>query len=180
MQLKCHSFYLQIESYMTQKTIKKSVHNHLMSGYYLNCINEQYSKEIKLLDKLEDFRDNIIKELDYIENINENVFNHEIDMSTFDKEKFDKITHCKYCNHDFNQKYNGRVITLREKVEHYKLKTLIDDFEYNNINKETQDNLIKYYNSLDNNSEVNIIYKQSLIQEDIILKDLDCKICLMR
>ena len=153
--------FADIESYMTQKTIKKSVHNHLMSGYYLNCINEKYSKEVKLFDKLEDFRDNLIKELDYIENINKNVFNHEIDMSTFDKEKFDKITHCKYCNHDFNQKYNGRVITLREKVDKYKLKRIIDDFEYNNINKETQDNLIKYYNSLDNNGEVNIIYKQN-------------------
>ena len=82
-------------------------------------------------------------------------------MSTFDKKKFDKITHYKYCNRDFNQKYNGRIITLREKVDKYKLKRIIDDFDYNNINKETQDNLIKYYNSLDNNGEVNIVYKQN-------------------
>ena len=82
--------FADIESYMIQKTIKKSVHNHLMSGYYLNCINEKYSKEVKLFDKLEDFRDNLIKELDYIENINENVFNHEIDMSTLIKKNLIK------------------------------------------------------------------------------------------
>ena len=41
-------------------------------------------KKVKLFDKLEDFRDNLINELDYIENINENVLNYEIDMSTFD------------------------------------------------------------------------------------------------
>ena len=153
--------FADIESFMIQKTIKKSVHNHLMSGYYLHCINDQYSKEVKLFDKLEDFRENLIKELDYIESINENIFNHEIDMSTFDKEKFDEITHCKYCNHDFNQKYNGRVITLREKIDKHKLKRIIDDFEYNNINKLTQDNLIKYCNNLDNNGEINIVYKQN-------------------
>ena len=125
---------------MIQQNIKKSTHNHLMSGYHLHCINEKYSKEVQLFDKLEDFRDNLIKELDYIENINENVFNYEIDMSTFDQEKFDKITNCKYCHHNFNEKYNGRVITLREKVDKYKFKRIIDNFDYNNINKETQDN----------------------------------------
>ena len=41
-------------------------HEHLMSGYYLHCIDPKYSKKVKLFDKLEDFRDNLINELDYI------------------------------------------------------------------------------------------------------------------
>ena len=44
-------------------------------------------KKYNYLINLEDFRDNLINELDYIENINENVFNYEIDMLTFDQEE---------------------------------------------------------------------------------------------
>ena len=46
-------------------------HKHLMSGYYLHCLDEKCSKEVKLFNDLEDFRDNLINELDYIENIND-------------------------------------------------------------------------------------------------------------
>ena len=53
-----------------------------MSGYYLDCLDKKYSKKVQLF---EGFKDNLIKELDYIENINENVFNYEIDMSTFNQ-----------------------------------------------------------------------------------------------
>ena len=56
-------------------------HKHLMSGYYLHCLDEKYSKKVQLFDKLEDFRDNLMNELDHIENINENVLNYEIDMN---------------------------------------------------------------------------------------------------
>ena len=74
---------------MLYKNIKIYNHKHLISGYYLYCINEKYSKKVQLFDRLEDFRDNLIKELDYIENINENVLNYEIDMSTFNQNEFD-------------------------------------------------------------------------------------------
>ena len=153
--------FADIESYMIYKNEKVSNHEHLMSGYYLHCLDEKYSKKVQLFDKLEDFRDNLIKELDYIENINENVFNYEIDMSTFDQKEFDNLKICKYCNHNFDQKCNKRQITLKEKVDKYKLKRIIDDFGNNNINEETQNNLKKYYNSLDENGEVNIVYKQN-------------------
>ena len=146
---------------MIYKNEKISNHEHLMSGYYLHCLDEKYSKKVKLFDKLEDFRDNLINELDYIKNINENVFNYEIDMSTFDQKEFDNVKICKYCNHNFDQKCNKRQITLKEKVDKYKLKRIIDDFGNNNINEETQNNLKKYYNSLDENGEVNIVYKQN-------------------
>ena len=129
--------FADIESYMLYKNKKVSNHEHLMSGYYLHCLDEKFSKKAQLFDRLEDFRDNLIKELDYIENINENVFNYEIDMSTFDQKEFDNVKFCKYCNHNFDEKYNKRQITLKEKVDKYELKRIIDDFGHNNINQET-------------------------------------------
>ena len=132
-----------------------------MSGYYLHCLDEKYSKKVQLFDKLEDFRDSLINELDYIESINENVLNYEIDMSTFDQKEFDNVKISKYCDHSFDKSYNRRKITLTEKVGKCKLKRIIDDFENNNINDETQNNLKQYYNSLNKEGEVNIIYKQT-------------------
>ena len=171
--------FADIESYIIYKNNKVSNHEYLMSGYYLHCLDEKYSKKVQLFDKLEDFRDNLIKELDYIENINENVFNYEIDMSSFDQEEFDNVKICKYCNHNFDQKCNKRQITLKEKVDKYKLKRIIDDFGNNNINEETQNNLKKYYNSLDENGEVNIVYKQNN-GIDTIQLNFHYKICLMK
>ena len=153
--------FADFESYMQYQDKNIYKHEHLMSGYYLHCLDEKYSKKVQLFDKLEDFRDNLINELDYIENINENVLNYEIDMSTFNQKEFDKVTKCKYCNHNFAKSYNGRKITLTEKVDKYKLKRIIDDFDNNNINEETQHNLKQYYNSLNKEGEVNIIYKQT-------------------
>ena len=82
-------------------------------------------------------------------------------MSTFNQKEFDEVTKCKYCNHNFEESYNGRKITLTEKVDKYKLKRIIDDFDNNNINEETQNNLKQYYNSLNKDGEVNVIYKQN-------------------
>ena len=144
-----------------EKNIYKN--KHLMSGYYLHCIDEKYSKKVQLFDKLEDFRDNLINELDYIENINENVLNYDIDMKSFNQKEFDNVKFCKYCNYSFENKFNARKITLTEKVDKYKLKRIIDDFGNNNINEETQNNLKQYYNSLNKDGEVNIIYKQNNI-----------------
>ena len=58
-----HNFiiYADIESYMDPQNIYN--HKHLMSGYYLDCSDEKYSKKVKLFDKLEDFRDSLIKTL---------------------------------------------------------------------------------------------------------------------
>ena len=132
-----------------------------MSGYYLHCFDEKYFKKVQLFDKLEDFRDSLINELDYIENINENVLNYEIDKSTFHQKEFDEVTKCKYCDHDFEKSYNGRKSIFTEKVDKYKLKRIIYDFDNNNINEETQNNLKQCYNSLNKDGEVNIIYKQN-------------------
>ena len=155
-----HNFiaFADIESYMQYQDKNIYKHKNLMSGYYLHCIDKKYSKKVQLFDKLEDFRHSLINELDFIENINENVLNYEIDMSTFDQKEFDNVKICKYCNHKI---YNGRKITLTEKVDKYKFKRIIDDFGNNDINEETQNNLKLYYNSLNKDGEVNIIYKQN-------------------
>ena len=55
-----HNFiaFADIESYMLYKNIKNIKiydHNHLMSGYYLDCLDKKYSEKVKLFDKLEDF-----------------------------------------------------------------------------------------------------------------------------
>ena len=156
-----HNFiaFVDIESYMIYKN--KKIYNHDHLNYYLDCLDEKYSKKVQLFDKLEDFRDNLINELDYIENINENVLNYEIDMSTFNQKEFDDVKSCKYCNHNFVNKFNGRKIVLTEKVDKYKLKRIIYDFDNNDINEETQNNLKQYYNSLNKDGEVNVVYKQA-------------------
>ena len=82
-------------------------------------------------------------------------------MSTFDQKEFYSVKICKYCNHNFENKFNGRQITLTENVNKYKLKIIIDDFENNNVNQETQNNLKQYYNNLNKDGEINIIYKQN-------------------
>ena len=153
--------FVDIESYMKYQDKNIYGHKHLMNCYYLHCLDEKYSKKVQLFDNLDDFRDNLMNELDYIEDINENVLNYEIDMSTFNQKEFDDVKLCKYCNHNFKNKFNGRKITLTEKIDKYKLKRIIDDFGNNNINEETQNNLKKYYNSLNKDGVINIIYKQN-------------------
>ena len=48
-----------------------------------------------------------------------------------------------------------------EKVDKYKLKRIIDDFKQNIIYEETQENLKKYYENLDDNGEIEINYRQN-------------------
>ena len=65
-------------------------------------------------------------------------------MKNFDEEKFDNAKSCKHCDFKFDEKYNNRKITLVEKLDKNRLKRIIDDYGNNNINEETQNNLIKY------------------------------------
>ena len=134
-------------------------HEFLMGAYKLDCVNKVYEKSVQLFNNPESFRDNLIKELDYIDDVNKNL-QYNIDTSTFNQTEFDETTICQYCNHDFNKNFNNRKITLVEKVDKYKLKRIIDDYKNNNINEETQANLIKYHNSSNSEGEINISYKQ--------------------
>ena len=47
--------FADIESYMIYKNKKVSNHEHLMSGYYLHCLDERYSKKVQIFDELEKF-----------------------------------------------------------------------------------------------------------------------------
>ena len=134
-----------------------------MSGYYLHCENEKYSKPVQLFDNLEKFRDYLIEELDYVKNVNENILQYPIDMKNFNKKKFDKVDKvdkCKHCDFKFSENYNNRKITLVEKVDKDKLKRIIDDYGSNNYNEETQNNSIKYYENLNDDGEISITYSQ--------------------
>ena len=93
-----HNFvvFADIESYIQYQDKNTYAHKHLRSGYYFHCLDEKHSKKVQLFNKLEDFRDSLLTEIDYIQNINENVLNYEIDMSTFNRKEFDKITKRKH------------------------------------------------------------------------------------
>ena len=105
--------YCDIESELIHKQKNNLyTHEHLMSGYKLDCVDKEYSKPVQIFDTLEKFRDGLINELDYIDKINDEKLNHEklnheIDMTTFNQKEFDDIDKCKYCDYDFNKKYNS-------------------------------------------------------------------------
>ena len=100
--------YADMQSYMLLND-NKCNHDHLMSGYYLDCIDKKYFKKVQLFDKLEDFRDSLINELDYVDKINKTILYYEIDMSTFDEKKYDETVICPYCKYRFND-VNRKVI----------------------------------------------------------------------
>ena len=105
-----HNFvvYADIESYMEYNDNKYD-HKHLMSGYYLDCVNPRYSEKVQLFNKLENFLDTLISELDYVEKINKTILNYEIDMTTFDQKKYYETVICPYCSYKFNE-VNKKVI----------------------------------------------------------------------
>ena len=79
-------------------------------------------------------------------------------MKNFNKEEFDKVDKYKHCDFKFDENYNNRKIALVEKVYKTKFKKIIDDYGKNNINEETQNNLIKYYENLNECGEITITY----------------------
>ena len=133
-----------IESYMLFN-INKYDYDHLMSGYYLDCIDKKYSKKVQLFNELEDFRDNLINELDYVEKINKTILNYEIDMTTFDKKKFDETVICPYCNNKFNE-VNKKVIHHNHSLK----KNNIIDYICNTCNlkiKNSKELVVLFHNS---------------------------------
>ena len=161
-----HNFimYADIESYMLFNDDEKYDHKHLMSGYYLDCVNKRYSKPVKLFDNLEDFGDSIISELDYVENINKTILNYEIDIDTFDQKKFDETVICPYCNYKFIE-VNRRVIHHNHSLK----KNNIMDYICNSCNlkiKNIKELVILFRNSkvYDNSYMINIFSKISDIR----------------
>ena len=83
-----------------------------------------------------------MKELIYIDEIESNHLQNEIDYSTFDQKEFDSVSFCNYCKREFNHPYNDRYIILYEIVDKEKLKYISENNDFN----EEVNNLARNYN----------------------------------
>ena len=137
---------------------KNNEHKFVSGGYLVKCRNDEFTKQVQLFDNLDDYCENLKKELDYIEKINDKHLNYRIDMKTFDQEKFDNTTNCEYCDYKFDKDYNDRKIELYERVDKNKLKWIIDNYEFN---EGTENALKLYYDSLNNKGQKKVVYNQS-------------------
>ena len=116
-------------------------------GYYLECRNNKFSKSVQTFYNLKEYTISLVKELTYIDDIENNYLQNEIDYSTFNQEEFDNVNICKYCYCEFNDPYNNRYTILHEICDKEKLKYILEN---NDFNEEINDLARNYYNSLDN------------------------------
>ena len=138
-------------------------HTFISGGYFVECKNNKYTKDIQCFYNLEEYTKSLYNELKYIEKIEEEYLNNPIDYTNFDQEKFENILKCKYCKSNFNDYYNDRCIILNEIVDKEKLLYIINnnefDVEVNNLAR-------NYYESLDNLGRKRIQYKQKFKHKD--------------
>ena len=133
-------------------------HEFIAGGYYLECRNNKFSKQVQTFYNLKDYTTSLIEELIYIDSIESNYLQNEIDYNNFNQEEFDNVKICKYCNSEFNHPYNDRYIILYEICDKEKLKHILENNDFN----EEINNLAKnYYDSLDNDGCKRIVYKQT-------------------
>ena len=81
-------------------------HSFIAGGYYLECRNNKFSKKVQTFYDLKEYTIFLVKELIYIDDIENNYLQNEIDYSTFNQEEFDNVKICKYCKCEFNHPYN--------------------------------------------------------------------------
>ena len=125
-------------------------HTFISGGYYLECKNNKYTKNIQTFFNLEEYTKSLYNELKYIEEIEEKYLQNPIDYLNFDQNEFDNTLKCKYCDCEFNHSHNDRCIILNEIVDKEKLKYILD----NNVYNQEINNLAKnYYESLDDLGE---------------------------
>ena len=133
-------------------------HSFIAGGYYLECRNNRFSKKVQTFYDLKEYTTSLVKELVYIDDIENNYLQNEIDYSNFNQEEFDNVKICEYCKCEFNHPYNDRYIILYEICDKEKLKYILENNDFN----EGVNNLAKnYYDSLDNNGCKRIVYKQT-------------------
>ena len=133
-------------------------HSFILGGYYLECRNNKFSKSVQTFYDLNKFTISLVKELIYIEDIENNYLQNEIDYSTFNQQEFDSVKIFKYCDCEFNHPYNNRYIILYEICDKEKLKYILENNDYN---EEVNTLARNYYDSLDNDGCKRIIYKQT-------------------
>ena len=103
-------------------------HSFISGSYYLECRNNKFSKSVQTFYNLNEYAVSLVKELIFIEDIENNYLQNEIDYSTFNQEEFDSVKICKYCNCEFNHPYNDQYIILYE---------IVDKFKFENKRKDT-------------------------------------------
>ena len=138
-------------------------HQFISGGYYVECKNEKYSKNIQTFYNLEEYTKSLYNELKYIQNIEEKYLENPIDYSNFDQKDFDNTLTCKYCKCEFNHLYNDRCIILNEVVDKEKLLYILEN---NNFNQEVNNLAKNYYESLDDLGRKRVVYKQKHKHKD--------------
>ena len=140
-------------------------HSLIAGGYYLECRDNKVSKKVQTFYDLKEYTISLVKELIYIDDKENNYLQNEIDHSTFNQEEFDCIKICKYCNSEFNHPYNDRYIILYEISDKEKLKYILENNDFNEVNNLARN----YYDSLDNDSCKKLFISKLVIKTDIML-----------
>ena len=133
-------------------------HSFISGGYFLECRNNNFGKKVQTFYNLKEYTISLVKELIYIDDIESNYLQNEIDYSNFNQEEFDNVKICKYCKCKFNHLYNDRYIILYEIVDKEKLKYILEN---NDFNEEVNTLARNYYDSLDNDGCKRIAYRQT-------------------
>ena len=133
-------------------------HSFIAGGYYLECRNNKFSKKVQTFYNLKEYTVSLVKELIYIDNIENKYLQNEIDYNTFDQKEFDDVKICRYCNSEFDHPYNDRYIILYEICDKEKLEYILENNEFN---EEVNNIARNYYDSLDNDGVKRIVYKQT-------------------
>ena len=124
----------------------------------MECRNNKFSKKVQTFYDLKEYTISLIKELKYIDDIENNYLQNEIDYSNFDQKEFDSVKICEYCKCEFNHPFNNRYIILYEIFDKEKLKYILEN---NDFNEEVNNLARNYYDSLDNDGCKRIVYKQT-------------------
>ena len=66
-------------------------HENIAGGYYLECRNNKFSKKVQTFYDLKEYTISLFKELIYIDDIENNYLQNEIDYSTFDQEELKSV-----------------------------------------------------------------------------------------
>ena len=138
-------------------------HEFVSGAYYLECKNDKYTKSIQKFYNLEEYTKSLYNELKYIQEIEEKYLCNPIDYNNFNQKEFDNTSKCEYCDCEFDHSYNDRCIVLHEIVDKQKLKSILDD---NDFNEEVNNLARNYYESLDDLGRKRIVYKQKTKHKD--------------
>ena len=138
-------------------------HEFVSGAYYLECKNDKYTKNIQKFYDLEEYTKSLYSELKYIQDIEEKYLCNPIDYDNFNQKEFDDTSKCEYCDCEFDHSYNDRCIVLHEIVDKQKLKSILDD---NDFNEEVNNLARNYYESLDDLGRKRIVYKQKSKHKD--------------